>query len=193
MLLLTSLLLAGHLQVVAVEVTLSTDSAVVEATFLLGDANPPSFVLIRQPGLSVQDLEVRGTEPVVREAPGLLRISSGGTPSDTLIRLRYTVRGRLDRIPLAVPDIPVPPEGPGVRIRIRGLPVDALFDRAFPRLVPVEEGTAVATLANVPSLVRLPPRRGSVPLSRVMEWLVVLLVVGSSVVWAMRARRHPRA
>ena len=188
MLLLSSLVLMAQLQAATVDLQVSPDSAVVEARYEFTDLQPVIFVLIRQPDQVIEAVDIRGGQATTEEATGLLRLTV--LPTGTEIRVTYLVHGRLIRIPVPVPDRPSSPGQPRVRIHIRGLPADSHLDRSFPRLVGEEPSVAGATLANVPSLVRLPPHTGKVSVTQAAEWFVILLVGVSSAVWMTRARKR---
>ncbi len=188
MLLLSGLALVAQLQAATVNVQVSPDSAAVEARYRFADAQPVTFVLIRRPHQGVDAIEVSGGQATTQEATGLLRLTV--LPTDTAIRITYMVRGRLVRIPIPVPDRPSSPGLPRVQIHIRGLPANARLERAFPRLTAEDPGIAGATLANVPSLIRLPPLSGKASVTQAAEWFVVLLVAFGSTVWIVRTRRE---
>jgi hypothetical protein len=165
-------------------VALEASSAAVTATYKVSDGNPVELVLIHLPRQTIDSIE--RAEPA-RPAGGLTRIT---VPVDQgVARLRYWVSGNLSRIPLAVPSIPTTRGTRAVEIRVAGLSAQARLDDAFPRLR-LDGGVALATLANVPSVLRLPTEtRWS--LLKVLDLFVIGLIVASSLFWYRRFRRLP--
>jgi len=159
------ILLAGSPRAVRVEVQLARDSALIVATF--EDSAGSTFEVLP-----------------LRALPGQ-RIEPLDAPQGTV---RYVVRGARSRIPLPVPVGPLPRDG-GVTIVVRGLRPGVDLGRAFPRLHGESDGTASATLANMPALLHLPPETGAWTLTRAVEWFLAVLAVLAGTTWARRAVR----
>jgi hypothetical protein len=168
-----------------IDVSLEPDGALVSATYRVSGADSVRLVLIRLRDQSIEGLDASGR---VEALDGLTRVSVRPDERGE-IALRYRVRGPLDRIPIAVPSMPPARETRAVVLRLTGLDPRITLADAFPRLR-ATEGAAEATLAAVPSVVRLPAPSGW-SLLRVLDFLVVALVLGASVLWYVRFR--PRA
>ena len=86
-----------------------------------------------------------------------------------------------------MPLLPSERDQRAVRLKIEGLDPGTPLGESFPRLEWAATGTAVGTLANVPSLVQIGTSVGW-PWLRSMEWGVVGLVVIGSLGWYRRFR-----
>lgn len=161
------------------------DRATVEASYTFTGADSARFTVIRLPGQSVIVTTLGVTEV---EQPGLLRLATSAVDGSVVLRLEVSGPGRLVRVPIPVPAVATVPGTRAVRIAVTGLV--GRPDRAFPRLSNPEptDGVTRAVLANVPALLRLPPPSGWT-VSRLMEWLVILLVLGATATWIARRRR----
>jgi hypothetical protein len=184
-LLLTALTLAAQLQSAQIEVQLGPGEARVHARYSFDTHDSTRLVLFKRPGQTLQDLSANRSELQVDERPGLTHLTTAPTSA---LELRYVIRGETTRIPLPVPDAAALPGPDRVRIRILGLDSTAQLRRAFPRFRFVN-GSAEAILANVPSLLRLPPSDGALPLTRAVEWSVLVLLAGVFLAWILRFRR----
>lgn len=176
----------AQLAAAQIHVAVAPDSVRVEARYELATpADSIQLVLIRLPGQAVRVAATDGLQQ--RESAGLTRLIVNQAAA--VITVRFTVTGRLDRIPLPVPDSPTLPGAKGIAITVDGLAPKARLAEAFPRLRRAG-GSARAELANVPSLVRLPPGGSRWTLTDLTEGLVLVLVLGSSAAWVTRARRR---
>lgn len=186
MLALIALSLPAQLAAAQFQIAVAADTARVDARYeLAGPRDSIRLALIRLPGQTVRVEATDGLEQ--SELAGLTRliVSRAGA----VITVRFTVTGRLDRIPLPVPDRPTLPGAKRISITVDGLAPSARLAEAFPRLRPAG-GSARAELANVPSLVRLPPERGGWTLTDLTEAFVLVLVLGASAAWGKRAGRR---
>ncbi len=176
---------AVELRSAAIDVTLSADRATIVATYrFAGPGLAPEFVLIRLPAQRIAGLAAN--EGRTTEATGLVRITARPDSAGAVV-IRYEVRGTLDRIPLPVPSIATARGARTIEIRLEGLAPTVDLDDAFPRLK-AEANHAVAVLANVPSVIRLPePGRWS--LIRTIDRLVIALVAAASLLWFVQFRR----
>lgn len=187
---------AVALQLAAAQVTIEIhpDSAVIDARYELSvERDSVRLSLIRPAGVSVAP----------EAGSGRWRPMAGGggywITANTARRtayLSFVVRGELSRVPVPVPDVPADPGEAGVEIRVLGVSATAKFGDGFPRLEQSGKGWVVARLANVPSIVRLPPEAGRLTASGAAQVFVVLLVFGSSLAWALhrwRSRRREAA
>ncbi len=184
-----------------IAIELSADTAIVDSRFALRSSfDPQRFSLTRIPDQRIEPLELEDAPaglPTWETRRGLIWITFP-TPAPTgddrgVVRLRYRVSGRLERIPLPVPQIAAQPGQGAVTVRVRGIDTSARLLDGFPRLAWQADGWAVARLDNVPGFVRRPPTGSAWSVSRGAQWFVVLLVVGGSAAWALRARRPRRA
>lgn len=108
-----------------------------------------------------------------------------------LLRHSVTVDGHLSRVPLFVPDVPTDPGAVGsVTLRMRGLPPAAALGGGFPRMTRGDDGSARATLANLPGFVLLPGTGGWMSANRVGDVSVVVLLVLATAGWVVRRRRR---
>ena len=174
---------AASLQIVTADITVDVgaDSALVEAHYTVRNtAFAPDVTIIR-----LRDQDVRLLDPVRGESRTGLLLVSGVTS------LRYVVTGRLDRVPLPVPDVALEPTRGSVRIHVRGLERHVRLNEAFPRLTGEAGSAALAELGHVPSFLRLPPAAGAWSVYTASQMFVIALVVASSIAWAARlSRRH---
>ena len=186
---------AAQLASADISVSLGDRSAVVSARYHIRHApGPVRFVLMRLRGQTAYLAEALppGGVTGVRVARGLYEFTV--TPADsheTIVSVRYEVTGALTRIPVLGPEAPTEPGSGAVRIRVAGVPETASLEHGFPRLAREADGTAVARLDNLPSLIRLPPARGSLHVNRISDISVVLLVALGLSFWLLR-RRQPR-
>lgn len=195
------LLLPAQLARADISIELSENGAVVEARFELRSVSDPQrFSLINIPDQQLEPVEVDDAGAGLANWDmhrGLTWITyrAGETTGDghREVRLRYRLTGSLERIPLPVPQIAAEPGQAAVTVRVLGIGTSARLLDGFPRLVRQADGSAVARLDNVPSFVHRPPSGSAWSVSRGAQWFVVLLVVGSSAAWALRARRAWRA
>ncbi len=173
------------------------DGAVVEASYRVAtDADSVVFRVMRLPEqeLRITELLADGVErsETLERLPGLsqivLRPERNGR---VLVSIRYEVAGAIARIPLLIPDPPTDPGVSDVRIRLRGIASDALLKDGFPRLTRAGE-EVVAQPENLPSFVRLPPRRGTLSTNRVADGVVIALLVMASGYWVYDRRRRRR-
>jgi hypothetical protein len=183
---LPALALSAQLAAAQIQIAVTADTARVDARYeLAGPRDSIRLALIRLPG---QTVRVEATDGLQQnELAGLTRLIVN--QAGAVITVRFTVAGRLDRIPVPVPDRPTLPGAKGISITVDGLPSNARLAEAFPRLHRAG-GSARAELANVPSLVRLPPERGGWTLTDLTEAFVLVLVLGSSAAWVIRAGRR---
>ncbi len=195
------LLFPAQLASADISIDLLESFAVVEAHFALpSDSGPQRLSLIRIPGQRLEPVELDDPRAGLANwetRRGLTWITyPAREPTGTgrrEVRLRYRLTGRLERIPLPVPQIPAEPGQGAVVLTVRGIDMSARLLDGFPRLVRQADGSAAARLDNVPSFVRRPPTGPAWSVSRGVQWFVVFLVVGSSAAWALRARRRGRA
>jgi len=180
-----ALVLTAQLAAVEVDVRLQAETAVVRVSYQFQEpTSVPAFTLIRLPGQVIwfpEDLAVE-----LEEREGLIRIIGQSGPEFVL---RYSVSGSLDRIPIPVPESALSADGGGARIVVSGLADGARFAAGFPRLVLDDKGTATARLANVPSLLRLPPAGRAWTGTAVTGTVLLLLLAAGGTGWARR-RRH---
>jgi hypothetical protein len=127
------------------------------------------------------------------ELPGLYRIRVNPHADETQVDLRYQISGDVFRIPIAVPNLPAKAGGNGVRIVITGVSPNAAVRDGFPRLARQPDGTAVARMENLPSLIRLPPNEGELSANRLADGAVVLLVLVTTAYWVVWRRTRARA
>ncbi len=174
---------AASLQIVAADITIDVgaDSAIVEAHYTLRDsAAAPDVTIIR---LRDQNIHLPSLARGEFRA-GLLRVSG-------VTSLRYVVTGRLDRVPLPVPDRALEPSRrSSVRIHVHGLEQNVRLSEAFPRLTSEAGSAAVADVAHVPSFVRLPPAAGTWSMHTASQMFVIVLVTCSSIAWAVHLYRR---
>lgn len=158
------LLFPAQLASADISIELSENSAVVEARFALrSDFDPERFSLIRIPDQRLEPLELDDARAGLanwetRRGLTWITVPSGEPTADghREVRLRYRLSGRLERIPLPVPQIAAMPGQGAVTVRVRGIDTSARLLDGFPRLVWQADGSAVARLDNVPSFVRRP-------------------------------------
>jgi len=184
---LIALSLPAQLAAAQIQIAIAADTARVDARYeLAGPRDSIRLALIRLPGQTVRVETSQGMRP--SEQTGLTWLV---VHQASVVTVSFTVTGRLDRIPLPVPDVPTAPDAKRVSITIEGVAPTARLAEAFPRLRRAG-GSARAELANVPSLVRLPPERGGWTLTDLTEAFVLVLVLGSSAGWVAAAARRRR-
>jgi hypothetical protein len=179
----------AQLSSATIRIELAPSSAKVQAQYrfrALPDSGA-SFVLLRIPGQSIEGLETPNGAAV--SMPTLTRVRGVLDPSGNL-SIRFRVTGALERIPVPVPAVTADGRSKPVEIRLTGDVTTVDLAEAFPRLGPDEDGGHTARLANVPSLVQLPPR-GAWRVLRILDWTVVVLVGASAVGWVMSRRVSP--
>lgn len=178
---------AARLASATIDIDLTPAGATIDAVFSFApSADSVRFVVIRLPG---QDITVEGGRPI-REA-GLWRIVAQPRPDGT-VRIGYRVTGPVTRVPLPVPSVPAGRDQRTVELRLAGLDPTIALTEAFPRLEWAATGTAVGTVANVPSLIQL-GRPAGWPWLRLMEWGVVALVALGALAWYWQYRRQAPA
>ncbi len=168
---------SAQVETTEVRIEVGSGVTVVEASYRVR-GEPVSFRARRFPG---QELRVLTEGIELHQRDALAWFEAGGT-----VELRYAVRGARQRVPLFVPDAPV--AGP-VAIRIHGLGAGRELRDGFPRLEPAADGALEARPSDLPSFVRLPPRRGGLSVHRLAEAAVVLLVLLATGIWVLRRRR----
>ena len=177
----------AQLSSATVRIDLSPSSATVRAEYRFRAApdSGVSFVLFRLPGQTIEGLETPNGAAVALS--GMTRIR--GAPDQTgVVSIRFRVGGDRGRIAIPVPVLATDGRSKRVEIQISGDRTAVDLGEAFPRFAP-EEGLEVARLANVPSVVQLPPRR-SWPFLELVDWAVVVMVIGGALGWvASRGRR----
>ena len=176
----------AQLSTAQVTVRFEGDSAIVDAVYEIADSGTQYFTMRKFLG---QGARFSVSTPAIARAD--VRDPSGITielPADTLHRIQYRLTGLLDRVPILVPRTPTDPGRSRVEIRVIGASGDMSLGGGFPRFRREPDGSLVATLENVPSLVRL-ERRGAWTVVKAAEVLVVVLVVVSTVWWLGRRRR----
>lgn len=189
---LTAAVAVAQLAAADVRIDVSPLRAFVEARYEFV-AVPDTLRLVapRLDGLRIRVNEVTSSGRVLpfRSERGAILIPIVPTGPALSVELRYEIReAGAHRIPLFVPDAPAAASAGTVRIRLTGVAEHARLIDAFPRLTREPDGATVATLANVPSLVRLPPAEGSWSTNRVADLAVIVLVAGSSLLWLLRRR-----
>jgi hypothetical protein len=157
----------------------------VEASYRFAEAADTgiSFVLLRLPGHEVE-IPDHDRAPHHEQRAGLIRLHAVPDPTGD-IHIRFRV-GPGPRIPIPVPSRPA---GRGsVEIRILA-PGEVALHEAFPHFALDKDGSLVARLGAVPSVVQLPVRSGW-PVLRWLDWLVVAMVAGATAGWAAWTRRE---
>lgn len=185
--LVTVVLVAAQLVAAQVSIRLAGDSALVDASYrFTAPMDSVAFVLIRLPGQTIRSVSGGDLGIRVEPAVGLTRVTAGRLDLGS-IRIRFVVRGRLDRVPVPVPSVAAAPGADRVEVRVLGLdPATRLAD-GFPRLRSAGDA-GIAVMANLPSLIRVPPARGW-SVVRLIDILVLGLVAGASFAWVIRLRR----
>jgi hypothetical protein len=184
---------APTLESAQIDITVGGDSAAVTARYSIASAaDSVVFHSLRGEGQTLE-LHSAAANMVLEKHPGLWRLSVR-TPylSDADLTLSYVVRGTSRHVPVFVPDAPTDGKPGGVTVRVGGLPPGARLRDGFPRLAADAQGEMTASLANVPSVVRLPHVDGGVTVDEAADAVVVVLLLGGSVVWwtYSRARRR---
>ena len=205
MLILPTLALGAQLEAAQIDLRLLPSGVQVEARYEFATPRDAAeVVVIRLPGQMLDGIAIdRAGPPVVQTEPGLTRITVHGLAGSRSITIRYRAVGLVTRVPIPVPD-PGPgrprsaPTVPGrprsaptrVRISVQGLPESARLDQAFPRLAPGPDHAAGAVLANLPSLIRLPPSGPDWSMTGRVELIVLLLLIGAAAAGAHHFRRR---
>lgn len=169
---------AAELETASVEIEVAEQVTEVEASYRVAADEQVRFHLRRLPGQDIRFPQQLGS---VSEAPGAMVLAV--EPLDSEIVLRYEIRGERSRVPLFVPAAVA---SGAIEIRLRGAGGDLALRAGFPRFLPAPDGELVARPSDLPSFVRLPPRRDQWNVHRGAEILVVLLVVGATTVWILR-------
>ncbi|WP_419165618.1 hypothetical protein [Candidatus Palauibacter sp.] len=182
-------------------VELRTDAAHVRQS-LMPDSGAVRAVAMR---LDEQTLSLTGA---TQDGEPIAGIEVAPTPEGWAYRIdvasaapvviNYTVRGRLDRIPLFVAggraeQTVVHKAAEPWLIRVEGDPaaLDGLdLSTSLPRFTRAGEGAVTATLSSVPGLLRL-SRGGALSFARVAD-LVVLALLLSAAIWTWRNARVRR-
>ncbi len=177
---------ATQLVTVAVDVTIDSGRAVVDARYRFqGPIDSVRLVLIKLRGQSVRMLS---TEWTLRESAGLYEFGVAGAASSLPLHVRYEINGAVDRVPMFVPSIATAPGTSRVEIRVVGVGDFSVKD-GFPRFRNDGRGGLVAQPDNVPSLILLPPR-GSLSINRLADAMVALLVAFGTAIWLARNWRR---
>ncbi|MCH8144876.1 MAG: hypothetical protein IIA55_09180 [Gemmatimonadetes bacterium] len=177
---------ATQLVTVAVDVTIDSGRAVVDARYRFqGPIDSVRLVLIKLRGQSVRMLS---TEWTLRESAGLYEFGVAGAASSLPLHVRYEINGAVDRVPMFVPSIATAPGTSRVEIRVIGVGDFSVKD-GFPRFSDDGRGGLVARPDNVPSLILL-PRRGSLSINRLADAMVALLVAFGTAIWLARYWRR---
>lgn len=121
------------------------------------------------------------------EGGGLTWLDLSPDSAVSRVTVVYELRGSLSRVPLPVPQIPAETGSDRVHLVVRGLPPGAAIAKGFPRFAWAGDD-AVATLDNVPALIRIPPST-SLSVGTVAELLVLLLVLLAFGTWLGRRGR----
>ena len=186
-------------------VELRTDAALVRQ-HLMPEGGVVRAVAMR---IEAQELALGGAMSGGAELPGVdVTPVPGGrayrieVASPTPVVIGYTLRGRLDRIPLFVAggraeQTVVHEVAEPWLIRVEGDP--ALLDQldlatSLPRFTRAGEGAVTATLSSVPGLLRL-SRGGALSFARVADWVVLALLLAAAT-WTWRnahVHREPAA
>ena len=185
--------LSGSLDGAEIRVVLYQTHAVVISHYLIERTDTPLvFEATRQRGQLVTTDEALGpgfsmeTQHLV-ELRRLIARAAGAGPAE--FRIRHTVEGELTRIPIFVPNAATPPGQVAIDITVLGDTDQINLKDTFPRLQRQPDGSLLATVSNVPSVLVL-PSGGSFSVVRISEWIVVLLVVGATAYWAVRTFRR---
>jgi hypothetical protein len=118
---------------------------------------------------------------------GMYVLTVPATPGGRFeVSFRYEVSPRNSRMPVFVPDVPAIP-GSDIRIRIIGVSDDARLSDGFPRLRRGAGGDVVATPANLPSFIVVPPT-ASVSVNWIADMSVIALLVLSTSLFLARGR-----
>jgi hypothetical protein len=187
--------LAAQLGAAEIMIEVTETSVIVEARYRLTEPRDSlRLTFIAFPG---QDLEPLDPDPATSssswDAPHEPTTITVPVSQSGSARLRYRVTGPFARIPIPVPRVPAAPGAAAVTFIVRGLDREARLREGFPRLARRTDGSAVAQLDNVPSLLRLPSSEGTWSVNRAAQAFVLLLLAGAGAAWAFRARRRTGA
>jgi hypothetical protein len=171
---------------VRISITVENQRARVEATYRL---NPPGdtvvYRAIRIPGQSVVVEHPNVTEGEV--SPGLTRLPLAvSAPGESIHTIGYVVIGRVDRLPLFVPDVVTGTAAQTVVIEIRGVDRATPLGDAFPRLRRSEDGTLTAQTGDMPSFVLIPKATNPIGANLLADLAAVTVIVLGTIYWIAR-------
>ena len=177
------------LQLVSAEIEVDVSSGRVEGTYrIITTADSVRFHAARQGGgeLISYSMGVGAGAPVITGL-GLFQVTLPASgPAVSSIRLAYVVERDARRVPIFAPDVPTDASSGAVTIRVTGVPESARVADGFPRMIRNVDGVVVASPANVPSFIIIPPDEGGVGINRLADGFVLLLIVTSSGLWIAR-------
>lgn len=186
----TLLLPLLSLQLVSAEINVDVPSGRVEANYRIITTDDSIRLHAARLGGGNLVLDSAEGEASLITGRGLFRVTRPASRSaESSIRLVYVVERGDGRIPIFAPDVPTEAASGAVRIRVVGVPESARVADGFPRMTRNPDGVIVASPANVPSFIILPPDGGGVGLNRLADVFVLLLMVMSSGLWLARRAR----
>jgi len=168
--------------------------ATVHATYTVAGAASLDLLLLRLMGQDV-DLHratVSGRPAAAGSEATALRLTATALPETTVVEVDYRVSGGLDRIPVFVPSVPTRPPSGAVRILVTGYDPTRLAALAMPRFTRAPDGTLIASLEHVPSLVAVLAEDGAIPVPWIAEVAVLVIALGGTGFWVARLARGRR-